>query len=48
MYMSAVLEKKYSVSDETIRISSSLSFLICLAAVIPEIPLPTITIFLIY
>jgi hypothetical protein len=43
-YMSAVLEKKYLVSVETIVIFLSEFFLICLAAVIPEIPLPIITI----
>lgn len=40
--MSAVLEKKCFVSSETTVILKSLCFLMCRAAVIPEIPLPMI------
>ncbi len=42
--MSAVLEKKYFDSAEMMVIFLSEFFLICLAAVTPEIPLPIITI----
>ena len=41
--MSAVLEKKYFDSEETIVILLSEFFLICLAAVTPDIPFPMMT-----
>ena len=43
MYISAVLEKKYSDSADTMVILLSDNFLMCLAAVTPAIPFPIIT-----